>query len=83
VGVSDCCPFYPDVVVITEVEKLLPSELGAIGGDDRVGDPKVEDNVLDKAYHLFGSNFGLGPSLDPLSELVDHDKQVGKPPGDF
>jgi hypothetical protein len=50
--------------------------VGAVIGDDRVRDPKVEDDVLDKTYHLFGANFGHGPSLDPLSELVDRDKKV-------
>jgi hypothetical protein len=43
----------------------------------------VEDNVLDKAYHLFGANCGHGFSFDPLSELVDRDKQVGEAPGRF
>jgi hypothetical protein len=38
----------------------------------------VEDNVLDKAYRLFGANFGHEPHLNPLSKLVDRDKQVGK-----
>jgi hypothetical protein len=37
----------------------------------------VVDNVLDKAYHLFGADFGKGPSLDPFSELVDRDMHVG------
>jgi hypothetical protein len=45
-------------------------------------DPKVEDNVLDKAYHLFGANFFHRPSFDPLGELVDHAKWV-KPPHAF
>jgi hypothetical protein len=83
VGVSNCCPVYSDVVVITKVQKLLSGELGVVVRDVRVGDPNTEDNVLDKAYHLLGANFGHGPSLDPLSELVDHDKQVGEVPRRF
>jgi hypothetical protein len=58
--VGDCYPVYPDVVVFTEIQELLPSELGAVVDDDRVGDPKVENNVLDKAYRLFGANFSQG-----------------------
>jgi hypothetical protein len=51
--------------------------------DDRVGDPKAENNVLDKAYRLLGANFGQDPSLDPFSELVGRDKQVGEAIGCF
>jgi hypothetical protein len=52
VGVSNCCPVYSDVVVVIEVQELLSGELGFVVGDDSVGDPRAEDNVLDKAYHL-------------------------------
>jgi hypothetical protein len=38
--VGDCCPFYLDVVIIIEIEELLPGELGVVVGDDRVGDSK-------------------------------------------
>jgi hypothetical protein len=82
-GVSDYCPVYTDVVLIVEIQELFPGELDVVVSDDKVGDPKVEDNVLDKAYRLFGVNFGQGPSLDPYSELIDHDKQVGEAPGCF
>jgi hypothetical protein len=34
-----------DVVVIAEVEGFLPRELGAIVGDDRVGDAETLDDV--------------------------------------
>jgi hypothetical protein len=81
--VSDYCPVYPDVVVIIEIHELLLGELGAIVGNDRVGDPKAKNNVLDKAYRLLGADFGQGPSLDPFIELVDRDKQVGEAPGCF
>jgi hypothetical protein len=52
-GVRDYCPVYSDVVVIKEAQELLPGELGAIVGDDRVGDPKAEDDISGKAYYLF------------------------------
>jgi hypothetical protein len=34
-----------DVVVIAEVKEFLPRELGAIVGDDRVGDAETLDDV--------------------------------------
>jgi hypothetical protein len=75
---GDFCPVYSDIVVVAEIQELLPSELGAIVGDYRVGDPKAEDNVLDKAHYLFGANFSQGPSFDPLSESVNRDEQVSQ-----
>jgi hypothetical protein len=56
--VGDYCVVYPDVVVITKIQELLPGELGAVVGDDRVGDPKAENNVLDKTRYLLGADFG-------------------------
>jgi hypothetical protein len=82
-GVSNCCPVYSYVVVITEVQDLLSGELGVVVGDDSIGTPKAEGNVLDKSYSFFGANFGQGLSLDPLGELVNRDKQVGEAPGRF
>jgi hypothetical protein len=82
-GVSVCCIVYPDLVIVIEVQELLSSKLGAIIGDDGVGDPKVEDNVLEKAYILFGANYHHGLRFDPLSEPVDCLKQVGEAPGRF
>jgi hypothetical protein len=72
--VSDCCPIYPDVVVITEIQQTFPGELGPVVGDDRVGDPKAENDFLDKAYRLLGADLSQGPSLDPFIEFVDRDK---------
>jgi hypothetical protein len=34
-----------DVVVVTEVEEFLPCELGAVVGNDRVGDAETTDDV--------------------------------------
>jgi hypothetical protein len=81
--VSNCCPIYSDVVVITKVQELLSGELGVIVGDDSIRDPKAEDNVFGKAYRLFGANFGHELSLNPLSELVGYDKQVDEAPERF
>jgi hypothetical protein len=53
------------------------SELGVIVGDNRVGNPNAEDNVLHKAHCLLGVGFSQGPSLNPLRKFVDHDQQVG------
>jgi hypothetical protein len=43
----------------------------------------MENNVLDKTYWLLGADFSKGSCLNPLSELVDHDKQVGQALGCF
>jgi hypothetical protein len=71
-----------DVVIITEIKELLLGELGAVVSDG-VGDPKIENNVLDKTHCLLGANFSQGPCLDPLSKLVDSDKQVSQAPEHF
>jgi hypothetical protein len=39
--------------------------------------------VLDKTHCLLGADFSQGSCLDPLSELVDRDKQVGQAPRRF
>jgi hypothetical protein len=36
--VSDCHLIYSDVVIVTEVQELLSSELGAVIGDASIGD---------------------------------------------
>jgi hypothetical protein len=36
------------VVVITEVEEFLPRELGAVVGDDRIGDAETIDDVSEE-----------------------------------
>jgi hypothetical protein len=48
--------------------------LGPVVGDDRVWDPKAENDFLDKAYRLLGADLSQGPSLDPFIEFVDRDK---------
>jgi hypothetical protein len=69
---------HPDVIVIIEIQEFFgPS---AIVGDDGVRDPEAKNDVLDEIHCLHGANLRQGPCLDPLSELVDRDKQVGQAP---
>jgi hypothetical protein len=76
-------PVHPDVAVITEIQENFPSELSVVIGDDGVGDPEMENDVRDEIHYLLGANLRQGPHVDPLSELVDRDKQVGQAPRRF
>jgi hypothetical protein len=49
-------PIHTDVVVLAEVQELLPSDLGAIVGDDGVWDPKAMDDVGEERHRLLGPN---------------------------
>jgi hypothetical protein len=71
-------PEHANVMVVTEIQKLLTSELGAIVCDDAVGDPKAMNDVGEEKHSLFGPNAGDGASLDPFGEFVDGDEQVGE-----
>jgi hypothetical protein len=57
-GVSYDGPVHMDVVVLTEVQELLPSELRAIVGDDGVRDPKAMDDVCKEHHRLLGPDAG-------------------------
>jgi hypothetical protein len=81
--VGDRGPVYLDVVIITEIQELLLGERSVVVSDDGVWDPEMENNVLDKIYCLVGANLSQGPCPDPLSELVDCNKQVGQAYGHF
>jgi hypothetical protein len=81
--VGDRRPVHPDVVVITKIQGLLPGERGGVVGDDGIGIPKTKNYVLDKTHCLLGADFSQGSCLDPLSEHVDRDKQVGQAPRRF
>jgi hypothetical protein len=74
VWVADRGPVHPDVVIIAEIQELLPGELGAVVSDDGVRDPEMENNVLDKIHRPLGVDLSQGLCLDSLSELVDHNK---------
>jgi hypothetical protein len=54
------------VVVVAEVEEFLPRELGAIVGDDRVGDAETVDDVGEESHSLLRADVDYGSSLDPL-----------------
>jgi hypothetical protein len=47
-------PVHPDVVVLSEVQELSVSELGAVVGDDGVWDSKAMDDVGEERHRLFG-----------------------------
>jgi hypothetical protein len=57
-GVSYGDLVHTDVVVLTEVQELLPSELGAVVGDDGVRDPKAIDDVGEERHRLLGPDAG-------------------------
>jgi hypothetical protein len=71
-------PEHANVMVVTEIQKLFTSELGAVVSDNAVRNSKSMDNVGEEEHSLFGPNTGDGTSLDPLGELVDCDKQMGE-----
>jgi hypothetical protein len=54
------------VVVVAEVEEFLPRELGAVVGNDRVGDAETVDDVSEERNGLLRANVDNGLSLDPL-----------------
>jgi hypothetical protein len=49
---------HTDLVVLAEVQELLPSELRAIVGDDGVWDPKAMDDVCEEHHRLLGPDAG-------------------------
>jgi hypothetical protein len=75
--VGDRGPVHADVIVIIEIQDFFSGELSVVVSNDRVRDPKTKNDVLDEIYGLLGANFSHGLHLDPLSKLIDRDKQVG------
>jgi hypothetical protein len=57
-GVTYGGPVHTDVVVLAEVQELLPNELCAIVGDDGVRDPKAMDDVGEERHRLLGPDAG-------------------------
>ena len=76
-------PIHVYVVVIAERQELPFRELGAIVRDDRIWDHEPVDYVGEELHGLLGFDFGDGPSLDPLGELVNRYQQVGEAPRRF
>jgi hypothetical protein len=70
-----------DVIVITEIQQFFSGELSAIVNDDRVRDPKTQNDILDEIRGLLGANFGQGLHLDQLGKFINRDEQVGQAPG--
>jgi hypothetical protein len=69
-----------DVIVVIKIQELFSSELSAVVSDDGIRDPKTEDDVLDEIHDLLQADFSQKFHLNPLSELIDRDKQVGQAP---
>jgi hypothetical protein len=57
-GVSYGGPVHTDVVVLAEVQELLPSELRVVVGDDGVRDPKAMDDVCEERHRLLEPDAG-------------------------
>jgi hypothetical protein len=68
---------HVDVVVITEVQKLLSGELSDVVVNNRIRYLETENDILDEIHGLSGTGFGQGLHLDSLSEFVYRGKQVG------
>jgi hypothetical protein len=65
-----------NVVIIIEFEEFLPCELRPVIRDDGVWDSKAVDDVEEKFHSLLGSDRRIRPSLNPLHELVNGDKEM-------
>jgi hypothetical protein len=65
-------------MVVAEIQKLFPSELGAVVCDNTVRNPEAMDDVGEEKHSLFRPNTGDGAGLDPLGEFIDGDEQVGE-----
>jgi hypothetical protein len=73
-------PIHSEVVIVTEIQQFFPGELSVVVGDNGVRDPEIENDVLDEIHHLLRANLHQRPCLNPLSKLIDRDKQVGPAP---
>jgi hypothetical protein len=69
-----------NVIVITEIHEFLFGELSVVVDDDRVRNPKTENDVLDEIHSLLGADFSQGLRLDPLSKFIDYNEQVDQAP---
>jgi hypothetical protein len=71
------------VVIVAEFEEFLPCKLRTVIHDDRVRDSKAVDDFEEKFHSLLRSDRRDRPSLNPLLELVNGDKQVRVAPVRF
>jgi hypothetical protein len=65
------------MMLIAEIQELSAGELGAVVGDDDIGDPKPMDDVGEEKDGLLGADVGDGSSLDLFGELVNGHQQMG------
>ena len=79
-GVHHGGPIDPDVVLIAELEELLPYELHAVVYDNGVQYSKVMDDIKEEQHGLLELDCGDQSILYPLCKLVYGDKQVGIAP---
>ena len=64
-----CRPVHTDVMLIAEVQELFAGELGAVVGDDDIGDPKPMDDVGEEKDGLLGADVGDGRASIHLENL--------------
>ena len=74
-------PIDADVILIAELEELLPGELRAVVCDNGVQYSKAMDDIKGEQHDLIGLDHGDRSGLYPLCKLVYGDKQVGIAPG--
>jgi hypothetical protein len=78
--VGDRGPVQADVIVGSEIQEFISGELSVVVGNNRVRNPKMENDVFDEIYDLPGADFSQGLCLGPLSKFIDRDEQVGQAP---
>jgi hypothetical protein len=78
--VGDRSLVHTDVIIITEIQGFFLGEPSVVVSDDRVMDPKMGNDVLDEFHAFLGANFSQMLCLDPLSEFIDCDEQMGQAP---
>ena len=76
--VSDRGPVDSDAVSITEVQELLPGEIGHVVSDDAVGNAEPVDDVEEEFDRFFRAEVGDGLSFYPLGEFVDCYEKVSE-----
>ena len=82
-GVHDCCPINPNVVIIAELEEFLACKQCAIICDDRVRHAKAVDNVKDKARVCVDLIVVIGLASIHFVNLSMATSKWVKPPGAF
>jgi hypothetical protein len=76
------CNIRP-MVVVAKLQELSVGKLGAIIGGDGVRHSKLVDDVREKGHDLLCPEICDWACLDPLSESVHGNQQVGVAPGHF